>query len=362
MSVRAEEAFELGALLRRIRSRWRMHAAVALFAAMLMYGLTWLMPQWYRATAVILPPEETEQLDTGLPVQRFLSRMPSLGGLSNYYTPSDIYKAILLSRTVQQAVIGRLDLMRVYRMKSMEQTLREFRTHVRVVLAPDGTISLAFEDRSRTRAAQTANALIEELNTFNVERRNFQARRTRLFLERRVAEMDSLSRVAEDVLRVYQEQHHTVTPMSSEQSDTRPIADVIAKKLALEVQISILRSYLRDDNERVVQMRMELEKLMAQIAGMPRLETDLARLVRDARIYQQAYLLLSGQLEDARIREAMDTPTVTILDEAQPPERRSRPVRVLWTAVALALAGLGSIVWSERGTLRRPEPGGGSGA
>jgi capsule polysaccharide export protein KpsE/RkpR len=316
--------------------------------ALLVYGVTWLMPSWYRARAVILPPEETEQMDTGLPVQRFLSRMPSLAGLSNYYTPSDIFRAILQSRTVHDAVIRRFGLTRVYRTKSAEKTLREFRSHLEVAMAPDGTITIAVEDRSRQRAADVTNALIAELDRFNVERRNFAARRTRQFLERRVAEMDSLSDLAGRSLRAYQERHHIVTPIADDQSDTRAVGDLLARKIALEVELGVLRSYLREDNERVVQGRNELERVKEQIQRLPRLETEVARLTRDYRLYQQAYTLLAVQLEDARIRESMDTPTVTVLDPAMPPERRARPIRTLWAAAALVLATLGSVLWSER--------------
>ncbi len=340
-------AFDFGDFLARLASRWRVYLIVAVITGALMFGLTFMMPTWYRSTAVLLPPEETEQISTGLSVQRFLSRMPSLGALPGYYTPSDIYRAILSSRTVQQAVAERFDLSKVYRQKTMERTLQEFRKHAHVLLSPDGTISVAVEDRSREQAAQMANAMLEELDHYNVERRSFQAKRTRIFLERRVSETDSLARVAEAELRRYQEEHHVVVPMD-ENTSIRPLADLMARKISLEVQLSVLRSYLREENEAVMQVRNELGLLNRQIATMPRIENELARLVRDVRLYQQVYQLLSGQLEDALLRETMDIPTVTVLDRAVPSERRARPVRRLWVLAAMVLATLGAALWTER--------------
>ena len=78
------------------------------------------------------------------------------------------------------------------------------------------------------------------------------------------------------------------------------------------------------------------------------IEPELGRMMRDARVYQQVYLLLTSQLEDARFREAMDTPTVTVLDEALPPERKVRPVRWLWGIAGALVAGLTSLLWDER--------------
>lgn len=351
-----EHPFEIGAMAARVTRHWRRHALNAIVCGALMAGITFLMPEWFRSTAAILPPEETEESFSGLSVQRFLSHMPTVEGLSNYYTPSDIFRAILLSRTVDQTVAERYGLQRVYRQKSMERTLKEFRRHMRVVLNADGTISVAVEDRDRARAADLANALVDELDRFNVERRNFQARRSRQFLEHRVAEIDSLSRLSEALLREYQVSHHVVAPLQ-ESANVAPLADLMARRMDLEVQLSVLRSYLREDNERVMQTRSELEQLDRQISTLPALQNELTRLVRDVRLYQQAYSLLSVQLEDARLREVMDTPTVTVLDRAIPPERKARPIRSVWVLGAVALGALASVLWSERNAAVAAVPG-----
>lgn len=222
----------------------------------------------------------------------------------------------------------------------MEQALKVFRSHVRVELAPDGTITVSVEDQSRELAAKMANALVEELDKFNVERRNFQAKRTRVFLERRVAETDSLSRKAEARLGAYQKTHHVLAPIDAEAQNLKPVAELMARKLSLEVQLEVLESYLSPSNDRVIQTRTELNQLNRQIGQIPIVETELGRHVRDVRLYQQAYVLLNAQLEDARLRETMDVPTVTVLDFAVPSERRSRPLRFPWAAAAAGAAGL----------------------
>jgi tyrosine-protein kinase Etk/Wzc len=351
MTMRAtetNETLDLRAPLGDVTRHWKMLVLNAVIAGAVMFGLTFLMPSWYRSTVVILPPEETEQLSTGLNIQRFLSRMPSLGALPSYYTPSDIYRAILASRTVHEAVIRRFGLMDEYRQKSMERTLVAFRPHVRVTLAPDGTIAVAVEDHSRERAAQVANSMIDELDRYNVERRNQQARRTRVFLEGRVTEIDSLARTSEATLRAYQETHHVVAPVDADMTSVAPLADLMAKKISLEVRLSVLRSYLREENEEITQVKSELDQLNRQLVSMPGIENQLARLTRDVRLYQQVYGLLSAQLEDARLREFMNTPTVTVLDPAVPSERRCAPVRRLWAAGAAALAALATALWLER--------------
>lgn len=344
------DGFDPSRILDRVLRHWRRYLGIGIGAGALMYGLTFLMPTWYRSRAVILPPEETENSmgGAGLSALRMLSKMPTLGGGINTYTSSDIYHAILVSRTVQQAVVERFQLTGVYKVKNVEKALKEFRNHVKVTLASDGTISVDVEDRSRDRAAAMANALIEELDRYNVEKRNSQAKRTRIFMERRVAETDSSSKRAELLLREYQEVHHVIAPIDAEAASVAPLADLMARQVALQVQLSVLRSYLNENNERVVQMRTELEQLNNQIARAPRIESEVGRLVRDVKLYQQTYVLLIGQLEEARLRETMDTPTVSVLDPAIPIERRAKPLRAIWAAAALLLSVVAAIVWDER--------------
>ena len=329
------------------RERIRALAVVA-GAAVLALGLGFLIPKWYRASAVILPPEESDLLSNMSLAQKALTKFPVFGILDDYFTPADIYKAILLSRTIQEDVIRKHDLRTVYRKKSMEKTVKELKNHYTVKLQADGTIMVSVEDGDPRRAAAMANTFLESLDRYNMEKRNSKAHRTRQFLERRVAETDSLLRVSESVLRGYQEKHSTVAPTSGPAPNVQAVADLMARKIMLEVRLGVLLSYLREDNEQVVQIRTELNQLKSRIGDLPALQNELVRLIRDQKIQEQLYLLLTAELEQARIREMMDTPTVQVLDPAVPPERHSRPRKGLMAVGAAVFAGMGLAVWAAR--------------
>jgi uncharacterized protein involved in exopolysaccharide biosynthesis len=318
--------------------------AVTLGAALVTLGITFLLPKWYRATAVILPPQEADLITNMARAQRALTRFPAFGILSEYFTPADIYKAILLSRSAQEEIIREFDLMQVYGKPSREKTIKELKTHYRVKLNPDGTIAVQVDDKVPSRAADMANAFLIALDRLNVETRNAQAHRTRLFLERRVQETDSLLKASEAALEHYSTSRRAVAPSSVGAGDVQVAADLMARKMLLEVRIGMLRGYLRDDNEQVVQARSELEQLGRRIESLPRLQTELTRLVRETKIYEQLYLLLTAELEQARIRETMDTPTVQVLDPAVPPERHERPRKATLAVAAGLLAFLGAVV------------------
>jgi uncharacterized protein involved in exopolysaccharide biosynthesis len=327
---------------------WRARIAILrnmLMAGILAYAATFLIPKVYQASATILPPEESDLLSNMSLAYRALTKFPTFGVLSEYFTPADIYKAVLQSRTVGDEIVKQFDLQKVYRQKSLEKAIKKLHGRTKVKLNADGTIQVSVNDADAKRAAAIANAYLAALDRYNVEKRNGEARRTRMFLERRLAETDSSLRVSEALLREYQQRHHTVAPTSIEGAGSmQSAADLMARKIMLEVRLGVLRSYLRDDNDQVIQVRNELDQLNQRIDTLPAVQSDLQRMIRDQKVLEQLFVLLTAELEQARIREQQDTPTVQVLDAGVPPERHVWPRRTLTGAAAAVLALLGTAV------------------
>ena len=350
-------SLDLSGMVRAVARRRGFVIATTLGTALLTLGVTFILPKWYTATAVILPPEESDLLSNMSMAQRALSKFPAFGILQDYFTPADVFKAVLASRTVQEELIREHDLQRVYKQKSMEKTLKALTLNTRIKLNPDGTLKVSVDDKDPQRAAALANGYLEALDRFNVEKRNTTAHRTRVFLQTRLAETDSLLRSSESVLRQYQEAHRTVAPPNAGSADAQAAADIMARKLMLQVRLGILRGYLNEDTDQVMQVKEELAQLERRLATIPELQGDLVRLIRDQKVYEQLYLLLTAELEQARIRETMNTPTVQLLDRAVPPERHSRPRKGLLSAAAGLLALLGSAVWvAAKDRAPKPQP------
>ena len=342
----APESVDLRGLWRSVLRRGRFVTGTAFAAALLTLGITFLLPKWYTATAVILPPEESDLLSNMSMAQRALSKFPAFGILQDYFTPADVFKAVLNSRTVQEELVRKHGLQRVYRQKSLEKTLKALSLNTRIKLNSDGTLKVSVDDKDPRRAAALANDYLVALDRFNVEKRNTTAHRTRVFLQTRLAETDSMLRASEESLRLYQERHRTVAPPNAGSADVQAAADIMSRKLMLQVRLGILRGYLAEDTDQVQQVKEELAQLERRLASIPELQGDLVRLVRDQKVYEQLYLLLSAELEQARIRETMNTPTVQVLDLAVPPERHSRPRKGLLTLAAFLVAFLGAAAWA----------------
>src|SRR5207245_7026005 len=65
-----------------------------------------------------------------------------------------------------------------------------------------------------------------------------------------------------------------------------------------------------------------------------------ARLRRQVTLGQDLYMSLKREAETARIEEVNDTPVITVIDPAVPPQQRSQPNPALWIAVALLVGGM----------------------
>jgi uncharacterized protein involved in exopolysaccharide biosynthesis len=353
--VSAPEGLDLLGMLRAVGRRRTFVLGTTLAAMLLTLGVSFVLPKRYTATAVILPPEESDLLSNMSMAQRALSKFPAFGILQDYFTPADVFKAILASRTVQEELAREFDLQAVYKKKSLERTLKALTLNTRIRLNPDGTLKVSVDDADPARAAGLANGYLDALDRFNVEKRNTTAHRTRVFLQARLAETDSLLRASEESLRRYQEAHRTVAPSTAGAADVQAAADVMSRRLMLQVRLGILRGYLSEDTDQVRQVKEELAQLDRRLATIPELQGELVRLIRDQKVFEQLYLLLTSELEQARIRETMNTPTVQVLDRAVPPERHSWPRKGILTVAAGLLALLGASAWVAARD-RAPQP------
>lgn len=80
---------DLRPIVRRLWAQRRVVLVTTIVAGVLGVLVSLVVPKWYRSTAVILPPEETD-LTANLGVMgRALSKFPALGEFGEYTTPAD---------------------------------------------------------------------------------------------------------------------------------------------------------------------------------------------------------------------------------------------------------------------------------
>jgi uncharacterized protein involved in exopolysaccharide biosynthesis len=268
-------------------------------------------------------------------MQQFdISRQLLTGATSN----TQIYLAILKSRTIADSVIVEFDLQQRYKAKNLESTRRRLKSLTDFKLTSGGVIEISVEDTNRETAAQMANAFVTQLDALNRSTRMGEGKRTRLFVEKRLAETKSRLQAAEDSLRIFQETHPGVALPPEAASAATAAADIMAQRIALGAEVQVLRGSLAPRATALVKKQAELDALDRELEGVPSLTLEIARRFRDVKVQEAVFELLTAQYEEARIQETKDVPTVEVLDTAVPPVRKSFPHRGIMTVTAMAFS------------------------
>jgi len=321
--------------------------------------VSFLLPLRFTATARLLPPSDegdifgmTSLLGGG--AAGGLSKLRA--GLTGASTGSDLMVGILGSRTIMQHVAERCSIAKYYivRKPSPEKAVRQLKDMTKLSASDDGIVSISVEAKTRSLAAQVANAYVAELDSFLRYSNISRGHNMRVFLEKRIGQLDSTMAAAGESLRVFQQANR----VTSVEDETKAAVDAYAKmkaELSLrEAEYEAARSGARDDNPYVDNLRREVaasrEELRKLEQGggtsgfgvgfgvsfqkLPTVAAQFAMKYLDFKVQQEAYAALYQQYEYARVLEARDAPALTVLDYAVPPERKSFPKRMMITAVA----------------------------
>jgi len=309
------------------------------------------LPHWYRAQGTFLPVgEERSDFD----FHSFLREVALPGaGLSEAVQAGDLSIALLKSRRVRDSLVVEFDLIRRYKAKDVEAALGALHAHSDFFVGQEGMVNVSIEDRDPRVAARMVNRSVEILDQFNAEQRMTKGQRTRIFVERELVESERDLRQAEEALERYQSDTKLVTMSVQAHSDVSASAALLARKMEVEIELGIKQNVLREGNEELKLLRSELTQIDRKLGQLPALGLEYARLLRDLKVREQIQSFLRTEYEQAKIQEERDTPSITVVDRAEPPLRRVRPRRKLIVAsaaaVALAVSVLGAlaVTWVE---------------
>jgi tyrosine-protein kinase Etk/Wzc len=312
-----------------------------------------LLPHWYLASGSYLPAVEERSTFSVTALLREAA-IPG-AGLSDQVQAGDLSVALLRSRHLRAPLVETFNLDERYKMKTIEDALGELDVHSSYFVGQEGLVTVMIEDRDPKIAAEMVNHSINLLDQFNAEQRMTRGQRTRMFVERELAATESTLRAAEDSLRQYQSKTK-LGPLSTEmESAVSTSAELLARKMQVEIALGMRSNVLKEGNEELRRLRSELAEIDRKLGELPALGLEHARLVRDLKVREQVYTFLRTEYEQAKIQEARDTPSLTIVDRAFPPIRRHRPQRTMIAAsaagVAAALSTLLALVLTWRDLL-----------
>jgi uncharacterized protein involved in exopolysaccharide biosynthesis len=346
-------------LLRVAAKRRRLVWITALSIVLVASTAALLLPNYYKAIAVILPPSQSSASGASMMAQLGnLGAMASLGGGAlGIKNPNDMQVALLKSRSVEDAMAERFHLQALYHRKYLS-TARKHWEHMTSVEngLKDGLIKLSVTDRDPRRAADLANGWVDEYRQLTARLATTEASQRRLFFERELGLAHADLVRAEEEMKQTEQRTGVIEIEGQARARIASAAVMRGQIAAKEVEIRAMREFAADQNPDLERAEQELTGMEAQLSAMdvdsdrgtgdlvaPRGKVtqaglDSMRALREVKYRETIQELLTRQYEGARIDEARQGSLVQIIDIATIPDRPSSHYR-LWIALgALVLA------------------------
>lgn len=323
----------------------------ALAAAVVSAGVSMVLPESYRATAKLLPPQQAQSSTSMLLSQ--LSGLAGAAGASGLKSPADVYVGMLKSRTVAQRLSERFSLQKHYEAESKEKTWNRLELDTVISAGKDGLITIQVDDRDQKLVASIANGYVEELIRLTKTLAVTEAGQRRMFYEQELERSKNNLAKAEMAVKGAIEQRGVVSVDAESRGQLEMIARLRAQVSAKEVERDAMKAFVTPNHPEYQRAEESLNSLRAELSrlenGRPGGDKAASgdgqglqniQLLRDVKYYQMLYELLAKQYEAARLDEAKDASVIQVLDPAIMPERRFKPKRAIIVIVSTLLTGM----------------------
>ena len=381
MTEPAAARFDVLDLLAR---RWRTVVVLVVLgtAAGLAYGFT--ATKWYEAHLTLIPSQRSQDSAAMALAGKLPFAMDSMS------TDVQRIQAVLRSVSVTDDVIEKFQLEKRYQAGYREATRAALWSHCTTAVdRRSGVVSLACEDTDPKHAMEMTAYFGEVGNRVFGRVSASSAREERKFLEAQVAKARADVDEASRKLREFQEKHHLVDLPEQSKATISAMASIQGELLSKQLELSYLSSFSASNEPGVAQLRRQIGIMQAKLnqleqagstthdgpvatgsnagsAGsadarffpgamnVPQLRFDLEQLMREQKMQETVYFLLTQRYEMARVDEARDTSTFQILDYPTLPEHKSRPrksklaIAGLFSGAALAFALILIPAWWKR--------------
>jgi len=341
-----EDEIDLLDLLQTTVDNLRFLIVWPLAAGLTALGISFAVSPTFTAQTTFLPPQQQQGMAASM-----LASLGALGGLAGAATglknPNDQYVGFLKSKSIEDALIDRFDLMTRYDVEYRADARKKLEDNVKIDSGKDGIITVDVDDKDPQIAADIANAYVQELTQLMGRLAVTEAQQRRQFFEKQLQETQEKLTAAEIAIKT--------TGISSNVLKANPetavaaVAALQAQITVQEVKLGAMRGYLAETAPDFKQALNELTTLRAQLAKQSNetsaksdptrvnAQGDYISKYREFKYQETLFELFAKQFEMAKADEAREGATIQVIDTAEPPELKSKPKKAL-IAVLVTLA------------------------
>jgi uncharacterized protein involved in exopolysaccharide biosynthesis len=394
----------------KLRLLWERRSFVGkctLCGTLLFLVLAWLIPVRFEAVARLMPPDSSSS-GLGMMISALSggSGSSSSGGggaltsigsdLLGLKTTGDLFAGVLQSRTVENDLVAKFDLRKLYGSRSLDSARHTLASRTEINIdKKTGIIELRVTDHDRQRAAAMGQEYIEQLNQVMVNLNTGSAHRERVFLEGRLTQVSQDLETAEKQFSQFSSKEGALDIKEQGKAMLEAAGQLEGQLIGAETMLQGLEQVYTSNNVRVRSTQARIDELKRQILKMggkpegapagagtavaspggsvgrsgaateaqdldslypsirqlPLLGVDYADLLRRSKVEEAIFEVLTREYELAKVEEAKEIPSVKVLDAPEVPEKKSFPPRSLLTLLG-ALLGLGTAIAWTFGTQR----------
>jgi tyrosine-protein kinase Etk/Wzc len=307
---------------------------VPLVAGLIALAVSFAIRPTFTGTTKILLPQQQTGAAAALANQ--LNTLAGLAGAGvGMKNASDTYVAMMKSRTVADRLLKRFNLKELYKASDDDGARAALASRTSIFAGKDNMITVSTEDHDPKRAAELANAYVDELRNLTQTLAVTEASQRRLFFEGQMKQAKDDLTKAEVALRSSGVSEATLKTVP--QSALEALARLKAQITAQEVKLASLRGYMTESNPDVTRAQQELAALRHQLSRSEQndshkagpADAEYVTKFRDFKYQETLYELMARQTELAKLDEARDGAIVQVVDAALPPERKSKPRKAM---------------------------------
>src|SRR6056297_701022 len=343
-----EDEIDLLDLLIVLAKRKKLIIGITTLFALASIAYALLATPIYRADTSIMPPTSNKQ-------SQMMSMMAQAGvpsfasGLATdalgIKTPGELVVGLVNSRNIQDRLIKRFDLVNRFEAENTEATrltlsnITSANTDTKT-----GLVNISVMNEDPVFSSNLTNAYVNELQNFIQEIAISDVAQKRLFLEDQVKETHIKLLQAENDLMKYQEKTGIIDAKSQASAVMENVADLRATIASKEVELNTVKTFATGNNPKVRSLKAELEGLRDQLSQLqaktesdpsyavglnelPDAGMEYLRKLRDQKFYETLYGMLLKQFEQAKMAEAQEPAIIQVIDEAVPPQIKTKPKR-----------------------------------
>ncbi len=367
------------AKLRLVWNRRRLLLRLAGAGLILSTMIAFLIPKQYQSTTRLMPPDEANSniamLAAAASTQGGSEISSMASDLLGLKSSGALFIGILQSRTVQDDLINKFNLLKVYRLREYVDARKQLNQNTDIGEdRKSGIITIVVTDKVPERAAAMAGEYVGELNRVVTDLNTSSAHRERMFLEGRLAQVKQDLETAEKNFSQFASANTAIDIQAQGKAMIEAAGTLEGQLIAAETERQGLMQIYTADNVRVRSAQARVEELNRQLeriggkfdvsadpslpAGksdtssmypsirqLPLLGVSYADYYRATKVQETIFETLTREYELAKVQEAKEIPSVKMIDPPDVPEKKSYPPRLEIILIGSALAIFAGLVW-----------------